>query len=91
MAIKKKEVKKWIPKKLKKGALSKQLGIEEKDNIPFGLLDKIIKAKPGDTIKNPYKVGKKKIVVNRQMERRAIFAKNLKTMTRKRKRQRLKK
>lgn len=75
---------KFIQKiKMKKGALSKQLGIPEEDNIPITLLNKIIKAKVGDTITNPTKVGKKKIKVTRLLERRAILAKNLKQLKRK--------
>lgn len=71
--------KKWIQKTgIKKGALSKQLGVPEEKNIPFTLLDKIIKAKAGETIKNPTKTGKKVIKVTRKLERRAILALNLK-------------
>lgn len=63
---------------MKKGALSKQLAIPQKDNIPKTLLNKIIKAKPGQTIKNPTMSGKPKIKVTRLIERRAILARNLK-------------
>lgn len=70
---------KWIQKTgIKKGRLSRQLGIDEKDNIPMTLLNKIISAKAGDTIKNPTKTGKNKIKVTRLIERRAILARNLK-------------
>jgi len=55
---------KWIQKAgIKKGALSRQLDIPIEKNIPIGLLNKIIKAEAGDTITNPYKVGKKRIKV----------------------------
>ena len=71
--------KKFIQKiKIKKGALSRQLGIPIKDNIPMTLLNKIIKAKAGDTIKNPTKSGKRRIKVTRLLERRSILARTLK-------------
>jgi len=78
--------KKFIQKALKKGkagALSRQLGIPIKENIPFTLLNKIIKAKPGETITNPTKVGRRRIPVTRLLERRSIFARNLKNIRRK--------
>ena len=65
---------------IKKGALSRQLNIPEKENIPMTLLDKIIAAKPGQTIKNPTKSGKKRIKVTRLLERRSILARNLKRL-----------
>lgn len=68
--------------KFKKGALSKQLKIPEKDNIPMTLLDKIIDAKAGQTIRNPTKSGKRRIKVTRLLERRAILARNLKNFPR---------
>jgi hypothetical protein len=74
-------VKKWIQKTgLKKGALSRQLGVPMEKNIPMTLLDKIVAAKPGNVIKNPTMTGKKKIKVTRLMERRAIMARNLKNI-----------
>ena len=77
---------KWLQRiKMKKGVLSKQLGIAEEKNIPITLLDKIIKAKAGETIKNPTMSGKKNIKVTRILERRAILAKNLKNISKKRK------
>lgn len=79
-----KKNKKWIQKVgMKKGVLSKQLNIPEKKNIPKALLNKIIKAKPGDTICNPTKTGKKVIKVTRKLEQRAILARNLKNIRRK--------
>lgn len=76
-------MKKWIQKTgLKKGALSKQLGIPEKDNIPITLLDKIVSAKAGQTITNPTSVGRRRIKVTRLLERRSILARNLKRIKR---------
>ena len=67
---------------LKKGALSRQLNIPIKKNIPVTLLDKIIGAKAGQTILNPTKIGKRKIKVTRILERRAILARTLKKLKR---------
>jgi len=80
-------VKKKFLKKIgiKKGALSKQLGIPEKENIPMTLLNKIVAAKAGDTIKNPTKSGKKRIKVTRLLEQRAILARTLKKLPRRKK------
>ena len=76
--------KQWIQKaKVKKGALSRQLDIPEKEDIPMGLLNKIVSAKAGETIRNPTKAGKRRIKVTRLLERRAILARNLKRMRRK--------
>lgn len=75
----------WIQKtKIKKGALSRQLGIPEEENIPGTLLDKVVEAKPGQTITNPTKEGKRRIKVTRLMERRAILARNLKNISKRR-------
>ncbi len=71
---------------LKKGALSRQLGIPEKKNIPVSLLNKIVGAKAGQTIMNPTKQGKRRIKVTRLLERRAIFARTLKKLPRRKKR-----
>ena len=72
---------KWIQKiHIKKGALHRQLGIPKDRKIPLALLNKIISAEAGQTIKNPASVGKKKIKVTRQIERRAILARNLKNI-----------
>ena len=71
--------KKYIKKAtLKKGALSRQLGIPEKDNIPFTLLEKIRKTEIGKTIKNPTKSGKPEIKVTRKLKRRAVLALTMK-------------
>jgi len=74
---------KFIQKaKIKKGALSKQLRIPQKENIPMTLLNKIVRAKPGDVIRNPTKTGMSRITVTRLLERRAILARNLKRLRR---------
>ena len=67
---------------IKRVALSRQLSIPEKDNIPITLLNKIIKAKASDTIRHPTRSGKRKIKVTRLLERRAIHARNLKRLPR---------
>ena len=78
--------KRWIQQtQPKKGALSKQLGIPEREDIPRTLLNKIIKAEAGDWINNPTKTGKKRIHVTRLMEERAILARTLKNLHKKRK------
>jgi len=71
--------KKFIKKAaLKKGALSRQLGIPEKDNILFTLLEKIKKAEIGTTIKNPTKSGKQEIKVTKKLKKRAVLALTMK-------------
>ncbi|KKL63310.1 hypothetical protein LCGC14_2176400 [marine sediment metagenome] len=73
--------KKFIKKiGLKKGALSRQLNIPQEKEIPMMLLNRIIKAKAGDTIMNPTMIGKRRIKVTRLLERRAIFARTLKRL-----------
>lgn len=64
--------------RIKKGALSRQLGIPMEKNIPITLLRKIVRSSPGRTIRNPTKSGKKNIKVTVLIERRAILAINLK-------------
>ena len=77
-------VDKWIQKiHLKKGTLHRQLGVPLDKKIPMALLNKIVSAKAGDTITNPTKLGKKKIKVTRILERRAILARNLKSISKK--------
>ena len=72
---------KWIQKiGLKKGTLHRQLGIPLDKRIPIRLLNVIIKAEAGDVIKNPTKVGLRRIKVTRKLERRAILARNLKKL-----------
>ena len=73
--------KKFIQKALKdstKGKLRRELEIPKGRNIPFKLLDKIIDAEPGDTMKNPTEIGKRRIKVTERLEDRASFARVLK-------------
>ena len=67
---------------IRKDALRKQLKIPKGKRIPMTLLDKIISAKAGQSIKNPTKIGVKKIKVTRLLEHRSILARNLKMMKR---------
>jgi len=77
-------VKKWIQKAIHRpGSLHKNLGIPKDKKIPASLLNAIIKAKAGDTIKNPTSVGNKKIKVTRKIEQRAILVRNLNSMRKK--------
>ena len=74
---------KWIQKTgLKKGALSRQLGIPERENIPITLLEKIRKAPIGSTIRNPTTKGKRLIKVTRLLKKRAVLALTLKRIRR---------
>lgn len=71
---------KWIQKaEIKKGALHSQLGIPKDKKIPVTLLNKIIKSSSGKAIVNPTKTGRRMIYVTRKLERRAIFAKNMRS------------
>lgn len=77
-------VEKWIQRAIKRpGRLHRDLGIPKGTKIPMKLLDAIIKAKAGDVIKNPTKVGNKKILVTRRIEQRAILVRNLKNIHKK--------
>lgn len=67
----------WIPE-LKKGALSRQLGIPERENIPKSLLWRIRRARVGATITNPSPIGKRQVKVTRLLKRRAVLALKLK-------------
>jgi len=79
-------IKRWIQKAIHKpGRLHKDLNIQKNQKIPMSLLNAIIKAKAGQIITNPTKIGKKKIKVTRKIEQRAIFAKNLKNISKKNK------
>jgi hypothetical protein len=74
-------VKRWIQRAIvRPGTLSKALDIPDKENIPVTLLKRIVKASSGDMIKNPTKIGRKRIKVTRSLERKAILALNLKKM-----------
>ena len=71
--------KKWIQKaNIKKGALHKQLGIPQDKKVPSTLVNKIVKAEVGSTVKNPTKTGKRNIKVTSQLKKRASLAKTLK-------------
>ena len=75
----------FIRKAIKRpGSLGRQLNIPIKDNIPITLLNKIIAAKAGQTIRNPTSMGKRRIKVTRLLERRAILARTLKRLPRRR-------
>lgn len=63
---------------IKKGALSRQLGIPIKKNIPMTLLNKILKSKTGERIRNPTKSGKKIIIITKLLKRRSSLARTLK-------------
>lgn len=67
----------WIPP-LKKGALSRQLGISEEENIPPSLLELIRQTPVGTTIKNPTQQGKRQIRVTALLKKRAVLAQTLK-------------
>lgn len=71
----------WIKKAVKrKGSLSRALGIPIEDNIPMELLNAIVRAKAGQTIRNPTTKGKRIIKVTRRLEHQAVLARNLKRM-----------
>ena len=71
----------WIQSAIKKkGALSRQLGIPIKKNIPISLLERIRNAKIGSTITNPTKTGKRRIKVTRLLKKRAVLALTLKRL-----------
>jgi hypothetical protein len=65
----------WIQKtKMKKGALSKQLGVPMKENIPKDVLKRVVEADIGKKVTVP----KGKVTVTRLMKRRAVMASTLK-------------
>lgn len=71
----------WIQKVgVKKGSLSRQLGIPIGHNIPETYLKRIIKSKAGKSIK----LGSRRIKVTRKLEQRANLALTLKKLRRKR-------
>ncbi len=73
----------WIQeaiRKGRKGALSRQLGIPEKDNIPIALLRAIKHADIGETVDNPTVKGKKWIKITRLLKHRGNLALTLKGM-----------
>ena len=72
-------VKRWIQKAIhRSGKLHSNLSVSKGTKIPMVLLNKIVAAKAGETVTNPTSVGRKKIKVTRQLEQRAILARNLK-------------
>lgn len=74
-------VKMWIQRAIHKpGKLHSDLGISKEEKIPMSLLNVIIRAKAGQTIKNPTSKGRKRIKVTRKLEQRAILARNLKRL-----------
>ncbi len=76
---------KFIKKAItRKGALRSQLKIPMGKNIPMTLLDRIIAAKVGDTIKNPTRVGVRRIKITRKLEQRSVLARNLRSFKRRR-------
>ena len=76
-------IKRWIQRAIHKpGKLHSDLGISKDEKIPMSLLNVIIRAKAGQTIKNPTFKGKKRILVTRRIEQRAILARNLKNIKR---------
>ena len=77
----------WIQHAVKRPrALSRQLGIPIKDNIPKTLLEKIAKTPIGKTIRNPTRKGKRRIKVTRKLKKRAVLALTLKRLARRKKR-----
>lgn len=72
--------KKLFIKRLKKGALSRQLGIAKKDDIPMTLLRMIVIAKIGEVIRNPTKLGRRRLPITRLLIRRAVLAITLKKL-----------
>jgi len=74
-------IKKWIQRAIHRpGRLHRDLGIKEGEKIPLSLLNTIISAKAGQTIKNPTSKGRKRILVTRKLEQRVILARNLKNL-----------
>ena len=72
-------VKRWIQRAIHRpGRLHSDLRIPQGEKIPMTLLNAIVRAKAGQTISNPTSVGKKRILVTRKVEQRAILARNLK-------------
>ena len=71
----------WIQRAIRKpGALSRQLGIAIKENIPMTLLRRIKQTPVGKVISNPTKKGKKRIKVTGLLKRRVNLAITLKTV-----------
>lgn len=73
----------WIPK-IKKGALSRQLGIPEDAIIPMPLLERIKNTPVGSEVSNQWGIGKRYIKVTTLLKKRAVLAHTLKRMGRRR-------
>lgn len=67
-------IKKWIPKKLHKGALHRQLGVPKSSLIPRELIAAILNTKTGNRLKNPTSVGRRSFTVTKLLKERARFA-----------------
>lgn len=65
--------------KIKKGALSRQLGIPEEKNIPMALLNKIMSSDEGKNIKH----GSKNVKVTKLLKQRANLAITYKKISKK--------
>ncbi len=73
----------WIQSaKLKKGTLSRQLGIPIEENIPVTLLKRIRDSDIGEVVRNPTKKGKKQFRVTKLLKRRSVLALTLKGIKR---------
>jgi len=64
--------------KSKKGALSRQLGIPERENIPSTLLDRISSARVGTKIANPTEKGNRTFKVTKLLKKRVVLARTFK-------------
>lgn len=79
----------WIPRGtegIKKGALSRQLGIPESATIPMQLLADIKSAHVGAVLRNRHGIGKREIKITKLLKQRANLAMTLKRIGRKRRR-----
>jgi hypothetical protein len=69
--------KKWIQEtKMKKGALHKQLGYEEDETIPAGIIKKIVDGEEGSKVK----IKGEEHTITALMKKRANMAKTLKEL-----------
>lgn len=77
---------KWIQKaNLKKGTLSRQLGVPIEENIPFDVLLTIKNAPIGEDVWLSIRGKTKQIKVTKLLKRRAVLALNLKNFKRNKK------
>jgi len=75
-----KRVDKWAREAFdprKKGALSRQLGVPEKENIPITLKEKIVATPIGKRVHNPTQTGKRVVKVTRLLKQRTNAALNM--------------